>query len=207
MAMLAAGLARRVDPRWTWASFSAGETVSEREAREILAARGADLGPERVPPGELESLPSASGTLSTLVVPDSIPATMRIRLHEFLRLPPLLQRLAARGVPAPAPSAIVLAHVEALPGHLRHATLENADVHSILRREGVTLIATYSGQPPVTLLRAFELHYRLESGAGSPWTESRVTAGGSSYSGTTNPVRTLSEWWQTLGLDPSFLSS
>jgi hypothetical protein len=186
MDRLARAVAARASPHLSEASFR--------------AARG----PSSVGPADPSAFALPVGLdrqLARWVERGSLEPTERQRLERFLRLPVLLQQLAAAAGPGPAPCAILLDHIEELGADRLAETLERPSLHETLREEEVSLVATYSGHPPVALRDAFGSVLRLEQAVGEPWENAWLTVERGAWAAVPHRRAPLLALWSKLGLE------
>lgn len=204
MSMLALGFARRVDRAFAWANFSLSNSALDGAVRRMFLDRteGRRIEPatlsERSTPGE------ETRELETFVRPDPGSRDMESRLKSFLSLPDLFQKLLGRTLSPKGGGVILLTNVDAIPSAAARRTLELPELHDTLHREGVTLVVTYRGTPPVSLTNAFDEVFRVEH-LGKSWPDALLAATRSDLLPGLLAPRTLRECWSTLGLCPALL--
>jgi hypothetical protein len=206
MSMLALGFARRVDHAFAWADFSRPSSGLDGAVRRMFV-EGTEG--RRVEPATL-SEPSRPverpHEVETILAPEPDSRDMESRLRAFLSLPELFQTLLGRTVSPKGEGVLLLTNVDSVTPAAARRTLELADVHDTLHREGVTLIVTYRGTPPESLTSAFDEVFRVEH-LGKSWPDALLAATqGELLPGLLAP-RPLRECWSALGLCPELLSA
>jgi hypothetical protein len=202
MAILASALARSAQTPFAWARCSESEVPLDEQTHRWLAENSDGHEPAAVDPQDLE--PSLANDVghSALLDPESMPEQERIRLAEFLALPPLFQRLLARTMSAKGRALIVLTNVDALRSRYPEHVLSGASVHRILHREGVTLVATFRGSPASQLIRVFDEVYAVDAPPHTHWADARITRQRGDPSRGTPLAGSLREWLYRLGVTP-----
>jgi hypothetical protein len=202
MSILAAGLARHARSTFGWANCSGTTDGLEFVALQLLRENSDSGRASRVDPRELTAPPPYQDELGRIVVPETLPPAERSRLDNYLALPLLLQRLLASARAPEGRTILLLTNLDSLDPRITEAALSRPEVHEILRREHVSLVATYRGVPPARLLDVFDRAYRTDSVAGSAWDETGVTmvrGAGRTGAPSPAPLRELLPW---LGLTP-----
>ena len=206
MSALAAGLAERVQPEFAWANCSGSTAHWDRSIAGMMERRSSGRGAELPRIGDLQMHEPAAEALDRVVIQESLPGSMRQRLIEFVRLPPLLQRLISFAAAGDDPASIVLTNVDGMPDHLLESSLASPSLHEALHHEGVTLFVTYRGTPTPALKGVFDQIYRVEPPRAGSWLHSYVT----SERGLETPdllrPQTLTEAWTILGLNPQLIA-
>ena len=113
----------------------------------------------------------------------------------YLGMPVIVQRMVARVLSADGRSMIVLTHLDAIPPNVARDCFARPEIVSTMRREGVSLLATYRGTPPDPLRRAFPRVFHVEGPPRGPWPSARVTAEeGHHPTCAVLPSATVTEW-------------
>ncbi|MFZ1023999.1 MAG: hypothetical protein WAN87_07685 [Thermoplasmata archaeon] len=207
MSILAGALARRAQTPFAWASCSETEEPLDEQTHRWLAEHSEFEGETAVDPQELEPSRARDPGHSGLLLPESMAEQERIRLTEFLSLPPLFQRLLARTMSAQGQALIVLTNVDALRSRLQEHVLSGASVHRILHREGVTLVATFRGSPTSHLARVFDEVYAVDAPPHTPWADARITRERGDPARGTPVAGSLREWLYRLGVSEDPVSN
>jgi len=175
MAVFASVLARERLGAFGWLDCSAQSAALDPVTRDALGESlptglSSPIGQEElIPPRDGEHL------LRQWLIDDAVSTEVVTRVGAYLRLPSLLQRLVSRVAAADGRAVVLLWNVDALPRSALELALGSADVHEILRGEGVSLIAAFRGEPSGPLRAPFDRVYRIESTPGESWQAARVT--------------------------------
>jgi hypothetical protein len=204
MSMLALGFARRVDRSFAWADFSAPSSALDGTVRQMFLERTEGRRVEHANLVDVAKPAEGSWRFETVLRSDPGSREMERRLRAFLSLPELFQTLLGRTVSEKGEGVVLLTNVDAVSSVAARRTLELADVHDTLHREGVTLLVTYRGTPPRSLTNAFDDVFRVEH-LGKSWPDALLAATqGDLLPGLLAP-RPLRECWSALGLCPGLL--
>ena len=204
MSMLAVGFALREHRGFTWANLAEryDSRARPRPNSWELYPNVRRCGP--IAPRELEVQALPPEAVDRVVHLDS--PEERRHLLGWLHLPAFLQDLIAFASAGHDILPVVFSHLNAIPVELVDATFSNPQVHETLHREGISLLATFSGTPATTVRDAFDQVYRIEDVGGHHWTDAFVW----SVRGLTDIdlllPRPLREVWRELRLDPELLS-
>ena len=200
---LAVALARRTRRSFAWADCADPRTngasalrswVEDRSGRPTLEVVDASV----LRPANLDRL-----MLRRLVAAEGV--ADETRLLNYLALPGLFQRLAARALSSDGRGVMYLANVDALAPELLTNTLETERLHQTLHEEGLTVIVSSRAAPSEALSRPFDRVLHVDVPGGVPWGAGWLTEEkGDGHGGDEQrvPLRTA---WDRLGLDPSLL--
>jgi len=122
------------------------------------------------------------------------------RLLNFLALPELFQRLAARALSTEGRGTVYLANADALAPPTLANTLGTLRLHQTLHEVGLSVVVSSGSPPPMALSGAFARVFHVEAPAGGAWREGWVTE--ESGDGQRRPLRSA---WARLGLEPTLL--
>jgi hypothetical protein len=202
MAVLAAALARRAHPDFSWVSCSESSGAVDEAIREVLARHAPRGQVRRLAPTDLEAPQISETTFDALTTS----STERDLLLELLRLPGILQDIVQYPPDLAVGSGVVLAWVDGLPSRVVTDTFFDAGLYATLRHARVSMVATFRGVPPLRLRRHFDRVFRVRSLPGTSWSEAqlRLETTGTISDGGYEPLRSM---WPRLDLDPSFLTS
>ena len=202
----AAGLAHQSDPNFAWADLAPREPGDGKDARLLMArstggtwvngARPEDVAPPSISRAAFDRLIAGSSQAGVDLAP----------LQEFLRLPSIVQLLAGRSTSPDGRATIVLLGLDAVPAPILDATFGGAELHDIVRREGITCITAYRGTPPTKLLDQFDAAFRLDAPAGHDWVGTVVEAVRGSFPPELGRARLLREQWDTLRLSSALFA-
>jgi hypothetical protein len=206
MSVLAAGLAELVRPEFAWANCAGSPSQWEDSVARMMERRSRGRRAEATQPSDLQMHEAPSEAIARVVVPESLPGEQRQRLVEFVRLPPLLQRLISNAAPGGDAVSVVLTNVDGLPDPVVATTLASPELHDSLHHEGITLLVTFRGIPSLLLKEAFDQIYRVELPRAGSWMHSSVTSERGLESPDLLLPQTLAEAWTILGLNPDLIA-
>jgi hypothetical protein len=175
LAGLAFILATRANPRFAWINCAGTTKGLVRAARELLEHHAATMRSDCSEIAIESPVRDPGRTLATFVDPASMSVEESIRLENFLRLPPVIQRTIGEVSTEGGAISVVLTGGENPPPHSPVNWFAHSEFHRTLRHECVTLTATYHGEPSSALFRSFDCVYRIASRPGQNWIDAKIS--------------------------------
>lgn len=203
---VAAALAARGQTAFAWAL--APKSVPAVDPRLLQAIRARFRGVEPIPldDRELVAVLDDVDSVARAVDPSSLSSWEREQIVQFLALPPVLQRLAARAVTDDGTSAVVIHGLETLPYAVVEAVFGRPRLHALLADLGVLLFVTYRGEPPAPFRQAFGDRLRVDGVNGLSRPEAWVLVDEENpSSGVPRITLPLAQFWEEEGLDEALL--
>jgi hypothetical protein len=208
LSILAAALARRQQRPFGWIQCATSEAGLAPAGRRRLEEGSAGHREVVQDPRDLGVPEPQIRPLSQFFLDEPVTLSFEVRLAAYLGMPVLLQRMASQILSGDGRSMIVLTNLDALPLQVAVEGMDRPEVQSTLRREGVSVVATYRGTPPDRLKRTFRSIYRVQAKPGRPWSHARVTfEEGPHPTCGDPPVDTLGAWVAFLQREGAVLES
>ncbi|GEM_PF-1725233 len=206
LALWAAGLARSFDAAFSWADIAPSPPGRDKVVRLLTARSSEGAWINGVTAADVLPPEVSASAVARLLGPNATAGRLPGRLAKYLGLPALLQLLAARSTRPDGTATILILGGEALGPVRLGATLGSPEVHRILRREGITCVVTFEGDPPESVAAQFDQVYRLSAPSAEAWTQSTVTATrGDGLPPELHEVRGLLAQWTALRLPTELL--